>query len=66
MNVNHAIELLKHIEILLKCMHDSVQSVSSTLTCYFVDIVDIVRFCLGGVGDRSRFGFISILVCFCV
>ena len=27
MNVNHAIELLKHIEILMKCMHNSLRSI---------------------------------------
>ena len=42
------------------------KAVHSTLSCYSIDIEDIVRTCLGGVGDRVVFVFISVfsaLVC---
>ena len=42
------------------------RGVPSTLSCYAIDIEDTVRSCLGGVGDRVAFVFISVfssLVC---
>ena len=42
------------------------RGIHSTLSCYSIDIEDTVHSCLGGVGDRVAFVFISVfsaLVC---
>ena len=49
-----------------KVIWEITRGVHSTISCYSIDIEDIVRSCLGGVGDRVAFVFISVfstLVC---